>query len=439
MQKNIIIRPEQMSGPIKPLHGVGGGPLSCHFSVDATEEFREAGIPFGRTHDIEYPFGAGEFVDIHCVFPDFDKDENDPRAYNFVFTDEYLRAMKAAGTEPLYRLGESIEHQPIKRHIFPPKSFEKWGRVCSHIIAHYNEGWADGFHMGIRYWEIWNEPDIPQCWQGTREEFFEFYRAAVTVIKQEHPDVRIGGPTVTSPASDMFEPFIKYVSENNVPIDFVSWHNYTHTPEQFADLTRRGREIMKKYGLDDREAICDEWNYICDWNEITPAHRLRKTAFCAAFMATILCSAQQERVDKLVYYDAQLIGGATWNNLFTPLPSGKHAATVGVKREIPYYVLWAWNKLYRAGNAVKVEGAEGLYSAAAADENGNIVMLLSNYDDRDNYNAYVPEDALIRLNYDCAEVLLLEDRDEPAHITVTDGTFTLPGNRCALVTVRNGK
>ena len=50
-------------------------------------------IPYGRLHDIEYPFGSGQFVDIHCIFPDFDADENDPASYYFTSTDMYLQAM----------------------------------------------------------------------------------------------------------------------------------------------------------------------------------------------------------------------------------------------------------------------------------------------------------------------------------------------------------
>ena len=26
-------------------------------------------------------------------------------------------------------------------------------------VRHYNRGWANGHEWGIRYWEIWNEPD----------------------------------------------------------------------------------------------------------------------------------------------------------------------------------------------------------------------------------------------------------------------------------------
>ncbi len=70
----IPVDPGRTMGRIKPPRGVGGGLVTANFTCDATEQFRAAGIPFGRTHDIEYPFGSGEFADIHCVFPWFDAD-----------------------------------------------------------------------------------------------------------------------------------------------------------------------------------------------------------------------------------------------------------------------------------------------------------------------------------------------------------------------------
>ena len=70
--------------------------------------------------------------------------------------------MQKAGTKPFYRLGQSIEHQTKKYGIYPPKDFKKWAKICEHIIRHYNEGWANGYRMGIEYWEIWNEADLDQ-------------------------------------------------------------------------------------------------------------------------------------------------------------------------------------------------------------------------------------------------------------------------------------
>ena len=58
------------------------------------------------------------------------------------------------------------------------KDFRKWTEICAGIVRHYNCGWANGFKFGIKYWEIWNEPENPPMWDGTRQEFFELYRTA---------------------------------------------------------------------------------------------------------------------------------------------------------------------------------------------------------------------------------------------------------------------
>lgn len=55
-------------GRIRPLHGVNQGPMTKVFTYDARPFFREAGFPFARLHDTEYPYGSGEFVDIPCIF-----------------------------------------------------------------------------------------------------------------------------------------------------------------------------------------------------------------------------------------------------------------------------------------------------------------------------------------------------------------------------------
>jgi hypothetical protein len=54
----------------------------------------------------------------------------------------------------------------------PPADFDKWAEICCRIIAHYNEGWGDGFRHGIEYWEIWNEADGGALmWAGTWDDY----------------------------------------------------------------------------------------------------------------------------------------------------------------------------------------------------------------------------------------------------------------------------
>ncbi len=372
----IQLNPQKTTGSIKPLHGVGGGPVTNYFENDATDWFREAGIPYGRTHDIEFPYGSGEYCDIHCIFPDFDKDVNDPFSYNFALTDAYLQAMVQAGTKPFYRLGNSIEPQKIKRHVFPPKDNRKWGEICSHIISHYNDGWADGFHMGIEYWEIWNEPDCADNWQGTVEAYLALYDTASRIIKRDHPDVKVGGCAAAAPSQDICERFLQYVKENHCPFDFFTWHGYSYMPEGpmwFADCSAA---LLDKYGFTEAENIYDEWNYIHDWENMQPSYELRKSAFGAAYAASVLSALQHKRVDKAMYYDAQ-VNGRQWNGLFSPAPLQKDDEKRKVLCEKPYYAFKAWNMLYQLGTEVDCMVEAPLYAAAATD--GKQIAVLVSY------------------------------------------------------------
>ena len=178
----IYINFDQNVGRVKLMHGVGQPPF-VGTNFDMVRYLKDAGIPFSRLHDVGGRYGSMVYVDVENIFRNFDADENDPASFDFAFTDKLITALIQNGVEPFYRLGATIEndHRIKAYHIFPPRDNLKWARICAGIIRHYTEGWADGFHYQIRYWEIWNEPDNeekiednPQ-WKGTKEQFYELY------------------------------------------------------------------------------------------------------------------------------------------------------------------------------------------------------------------------------------------------------------------------
>ena len=152
---------------IKPVHGINNGPVNGIgiFDgpyIDASEYFANMGTPFVRLHDTEYPFGRDGYVDIHCVFPDFSADEKVITNYDFDKTDEYVRSILTAvpDAEIIYRLGESIDHTGSGGYTVVPEDIVKWANICTEVVRHYfNE-------YGIRYYEIWNEPDQSAMWNG---------------------------------------------------------------------------------------------------------------------------------------------------------------------------------------------------------------------------------------------------------------------------------
>lgn len=305
----------EVVGEIKPLHGVNLGPVQMNGWMDSSPRFKELGIPSTRLHDCAY--AVPETVDIHAIFPFFDADEQDPRHYRFAMTDDYIQSILDTGSKIVYRLGETIEHHTRRKyHVHPPKDFHKWAAICVNIIRHYNEGWANGFHHGIRYWEIWNEPWLqPNCWTGTNEDYFRLYEIAAKAIKRHDPNLMVGGPT-SGPKigpGDFGLAFMEHCQRTGAPLDFYSWHVYGDEPLYCVEEAARVRALLERFGYDKAESHLNEWSYL-------PAERWafnspEKDPGCirraitevsgilgAAFDAAVLIHLQDCRVDVANYY-----------------------------------------------------------------------------------------------------------------------------------------
>lgn len=75
-------------------------------------------------------------------------------------------------------------------------------------------------------WDVWNEPDLKDpFWNGTRQQFFETYKRAYTVLRQElGPTAMIGGPSITKYDKNFITEFLDYCKDNNLEVNFLSWH-----------------------------------------------------------------------------------------------------------------------------------------------------------------------------------------------------------------------
>ena len=381
-QTVVRVDPTAVLGPVKIMNAANNGPV-----YGDREAYKALRVPYARTHDTVHGGGYGyQCVDITRVFPDFDADVDSPESYDFILTDKVLLDMQAVGTRPFYRLGQSIEH-PVKKYgIYPPKDNEKWARICEHIIRHYNEGWAGGFHMGIEYWEIWNEPDLdqkddrwktdPRCWAGTMEQFDELYVVTARHLKSCFPDLKIGGPALANPRK--YGPdFLAYVKKAGAPMDFFSWHIYHFKPEYIAKDVVKVREMLDTAGFAGVESILNEWNYVKSWDEEDYySSRMRSTIKAAAFVAGVMCECQRAPLDMLMYYDLRT--STSYCGPFTP-------GCYDIRP--PYWSLYYWADLAEYGTQVESScEAEGIFTCAARSEDGKVRLLLVNYHDDDSFN-----------------------------------------------------
>lgn len=395
---------DQTVGKVKAMHAVGQPPFLGGFNkfdFSYIGYLQKANVPYSRLHDVYGAFGGNRFVDIPNIFRDFDADVNDPASYDFAFTDVLLAAMHEYGVEPIFRLGVTIENQAnIKAYrIYPPKDFVKWAQICEHIVRHYNEGWADGYHYGITYWEIWNEPDndigiMNQMWRGTPEQYFELYDVTAKHLKACFGDtIKVGGYACTSFGGfryvpekygldipprektdryesamwklEFFESFWAYIREHDSPIDFFSWHCYSDV--KTAMLFAKVLETVKhRYGYDGLETHLNEWNNAHEkrWNG---------TSYASAGAAAMMCAMQNGPTSMLNYYDSR-ITASSYCGLFDPMT---------LQPVSTYYALAAFGELYALGKQVACEAADEDVYAVAATDGVKKAVLISNYSEEE--------------------------------------------------------
>ncbi|HEY3342843.1 MAG TPA: hypothetical protein VGK81_12525, partial [Anaerolineae bacterium] len=255
----------------------------------------------------------------------------------------------------------------------------------------YNHGWANGFQHGIRYWEIWNEPDgdpnVPPeksgMWTGTPEQYFELYGTASAAIKQFDPTVKVGGFAATMVNPAFTARFMDYCVAKHLPLDFFSWHSYTDHPSRVVANALLVRRMLDEHGYTGTESQFNEWNYsrsdpdmkgvFRSGNEYSTRRMFEsaKSAEGASFDAAVLIALQDCRVDEANFYDG---APTSYWSLFD---------VYGVPQK-NYYAFKAFRELLNTPQRVSVTidaPAGGLYALAGAEPSRQeAAILVSNFD-----------------------------------------------------------
>ncbi len=210
------------------------------------------------------------------------EDARNPDHYDFSQMDTVAARAEAMGIELFPILATTPAQLSMDgTHKGAPTELEVYVEVIRHVILHLTQGWGDGHHYRIRYWEIGNEPDISEVrgplggffWTGTRQQFFEMYAALAKTIKSIKAPSAIGEYKVGGPAIMRLElwgkPFLEYCNKNELPLDFFSFHKYADDPEEFARLAERAEQLVRKFPrYRDTELILNEWNMATPFNEV---------------------------------------------------------------------------------------------------------------------------------------------------------------------------
>jgi xylan 1,4-beta-xylosidase len=378
-------------GRLRSLQGVNGAPAPAMHkppgftfggwnmpaNVDTSKGYREARIDLIRTHDaygpgdIDARFNAppppGEAGEFNVsstrnsldIYPDATADPNDPRSYHFGPTDRLVASIVNVGAQAIFRLGRSETSD-----VTPPRDLERYASIVEHIVRHYNEGWASGYHYGLRYWEIWNEPDLGKLfWGGTPQQYYELYARLARAVKRADPTALVGGPALAKPndVTPYQDAFLKFARAEQLPLDFYSWHWYATDSDDPLDFVRIGRAVrarLDRFGFTHTLSVLDEWNYGLVYP--LPADEQR-----AAFVATSLIYMQHAPIDLSALYRADNLFG---RDGVTPNATGAALIALGRMQDTP--VELESTGADRCGFAVQ---------AGRSADGKTIQILLSNY------------------------------------------------------------
>ncbi len=266
--RSVTVDATHVVGLIRSLQG-------AHFDpgADATalnKVYVDLGIDMIRTHDAGLAANSGvgdiDGVGPDRIFPNWDADPSNPASYNFAPTDAVIRNIRAAGAQVFFRVGRSATFTPgFPNNVVPP-DFDKYAEVVKHVVLHYNKGWANGAHYGIRYFEIWNEPDFVPFWSGTPQQFYELYGKVACAIRSADRHALIGGPAITTfnDYTGIRESFLEFVKAHSAPLDFFSFHKYTdksNDPFDYVRVAQAYRGLLDGYGFTHTRIVNSEFGY----------------------------------------------------------------------------------------------------------------------------------------------------------------------------------
>jgi hypothetical protein len=135
--------------------------------------------------------------------------------WTWAFMDEAVDEEKARGLEILglldYTAGWAVgENRPVST---TPPPHDLWANYVAQTVGRYKDR--------VHVWEVWNEPNMPHFWSGSKEQFAQLLAVTYDTIKRVDPSATVLGPTITGVDEDWL---------NAMPwdkIDALGLHLYT--------------------------------------------------------------------------------------------------------------------------------------------------------------------------------------------------------------------
>ncbi len=329
---SLQVNPGQYQGELRNILGMNNSPVAVSKTKIGPQKklYDDLHIAYIRHHDASLENKGQNIIDVSRIFPLFHLDENDPRNYDFIQTDDYLSIEADSDAQIEFRLGEAIDHNGFHRRVDPPSDPEKWARICANIIRHYAEGWANGMHLNITRLAIWEEPDtVPALFTGDFDTYIDLFIAAYKVLHAAFPKMSIGGPNCGTGSiyDDRFIRFLDRCRENGIEPGFIAFTVYTADIDFIPDTVRFIRAKLDEYGFVNTGISVSEWHlgpmsWVGAYLPSSPGCDFERPQN-ASYTSSTLIRLMDLPVDAAFFYAWACVGWSSvtlYDGLYRPLP-----------------------------------------------------------------------------------------------------------------------
>jgi len=155
--------------------------------------------------------------------------------FDFSRLDAEVDRILAMGAKPFFALGYMSGHLASSK-ISVPNNWSHWQALVKATVEHYSG--RGGKNIADVYYEVWNEPDLEIFggWsRGGAKNYLTLYSysAQGAMAAANVNRFYLGGPATTGLYRNWVLDLINFCSKNNLRLDFISWHRYSFSPNQF--------------------------------------------------------------------------------------------------------------------------------------------------------------------------------------------------------------
>jgi len=152
-----------------------------------------------------------------------------------------IRIVPALATPPRWA-STAPEGEPAFR-VYPPR-LSDWAAFVARLVDH--------FRQRIKYWEVWNEPNVFSRWKGTVEDYYRLQKATFTAARGVDPNSKILLGAFSQSGFVYLDRLLGLGAKDY--FDVLSCHPYPRQDglNRIEYMVRRLRLVLADHGCEDR-------------------------------------------------------------------------------------------------------------------------------------------------------------------------------------------